>query len=471
MNPTWVSLLPPLLAIGLAVATRQVFLSLGGGIWLGWTVLAGWHFGVGLTDAVESVVLVLGDAGNARVIIFTLVMGALIATLGASGGVSGFVAALEDRSWVTSGRGAQMMAWLIGVLIFIESNLTVLVAGSVARPLFDRYRSSREKLAYLIDSTSAPICILIPLNAWGATNLRLLGEAGVPEGEALGVFLRSILFNFYSFAAVLLALGVVLFRLDWGPMRRAEERAAKGEALWPGATPMMDEAVLGGEDDPPIPPRAINMVVPIAVLVATMPLGLWITGDGAMTSGSGSTSVLWASLAGLASAWILLLAQRAFSVDQLTRIALRGASGLIPLALILLLALALGGVTRDLGTGAYLAAVAEGALAPSVLLPLVFVVSSAIAFSIGSSWGTFAIMIPIVVPAAATMNLDLAPFLAAALSGGIFGDHCSPISDTTIISSMAAATDHVDHVRTQLPYALAGGAVATGCFAAAGMLL
>ena len=470
-NPSWVSLLPPLLAIGLAVATRQVFLSLAGGIWLGWTILSGWHFGVGLMDGVESVVLVLGDAGNAKVIIFTLVMGALIATLGASGGVSGFVSALERRSWVTSGRGAQLMAWLIGVLIFIESNLTVLVAGSVARPLFDRYRSSREKLAYLIDSTSAPICILIPLNAWGATNLRLLGEAGVPEREALGVFLRSILFNFYSFAAVLLALGVVLFRLDWGPMRRAEARAARGEALWPGATPMMDEAVLGGEDDPPIPARAINMVVPIAVLVATMPLGLWITGDGAMTSGSGSTSVLWASLAGLASAWILLLAQGAFSVDQLTRIALRGASGLVPLALILLLALALGGVTRDLGTGAYLAAVAEGALAPGVLLPLVFVVSSAIAFSIGSSWGTFAIMIPIVVPAAATMNLDLAPFLAAALSGGIFGDHCSPISDTTIISSMAAATDHVDHVRTQLPYALTGGAVATGCFAAAGMLL
>ncbi|MCE2398316.1 MAG: C4-dicarboxylate ABC transporter [Gemmatimonadetes bacterium] len=471
MNPTWVSLLPPLLAIGLAVATRQVFLSLAGGIWLGWTILSGWHFGVGLMDAVESVVLVLGDAGNAKVIIFTLVMGALIATLGASGGVSGFVSALEGRNWVTSGRGAQLMAWLIGVLIFIESNLTVLVAGSVARPLFDRYRSSREKLAYLIDSTSAPICILIPLNAWGATNLRLLGEAGVPEREALGVFLRSILFNFYSFAAVLLALGVVLFRLDWGPMRRAEARAAKGEVLWPGATPMMDEAVLGGEDDPPIPARAINMVVPIAVLVATMPLGLWITGDGAMTSGSGSTSVLWASLAGLASAWILLLAQGAFSVDKLTRIALRGAGGLVPLALILLLALALGGVTRDLGTGAYLAAVAEGTLAPGVLLPLVFVVSSAIAFSIGSSWGTFAIMIPIVVPAAATMNLDLAPFLAAALSGGIFGDHCSPISDTTIISSMAAATDHVDHVRTQLPYALTGGAVATGCFAAAGTLL
>ena len=188
-----------------------------------------------------------------------------------------------------------------------------------------------------------------------------------------------------------------------------------------------------------------------------MPVGLWVTGGGNLTAGSGSTSVLWASLAGLATAWIMLLFQKAFTVDELTRIALRGAGGLVPLALILLLALALGGVTRELGTGVFVAGVARDVLSPAVFLPLVFVVASAIAFSIGSSWGTFAIMIPIVVPAAAALDLDLAPFLAAALSGGIFGDHCSPISDTTIISSMAAATDHVDHVRTQLPYALVGG--------------
>ena len=470
-DPTWVSVLPPLLAIGLAIATRQVYLSLAGGLWLGWSILGGWNFGSGLMETVASTVRVLGDAGNAQVIMFTLVMGALISTVGSSGGVAGFVAWLERRRWVTGGRGAQLLAWVIGVIIFIESNITVLVAGSVARPLFDRYRHSREKLAYLIDSTSAPICILIPLNAWGATNLRLLNEAGVPEGDALGIFLRSILFNFYSFAAVALALAVIFFRLDWGPMKKAEQRAAKGEVLWPGATPMMDEGVLGGDAEPPIPARPINMILPIVVLVAMMPFGLWVTGDGNLVSGDGSTSVLWASLAGLATAWILLLLQRAFTIDELVRIALRGAGGLVPLALILLLALALGAVTTELGTGDYVAGVAQGVLSPGVFLPLVFVVSSVIAFSIGSSWGTFAIMIPIVVPAAATLGLDLAPFLAAALSGGIFGDHCSPISDTTIISSMAAATDHVDHVRTQLPYALCGGAVATVCFALAGAFL
>lgn len=470
-DPTWISVLPPLLAIGLAISTRQVYLSLAGGLWLAWSILAGWNFGAGLMDAVESTVGVLGDPGNAQVIMFTLVMGALIATVGSSGGVAGFVAWLERNRWVNSGRRAQLLAWVIGVIIFIESNITVLVAGSVSRPLFDRYRNSREKLAYLIDSTSAPICILIPLNAWGATNLRLLAESGVPQEEALSVFLRSIIFNFYSFAAVVLALAVVVFRMDWGPMKRAEARAAEGKVLWPGATPMMDEEVLGQNVEPPIAPRARNMIVPVLVLVATMPFGLWVTGGGDFAAGDGSTSVLWASLAGLATAWILLLVQKAYSLDELTRIALRGAGGLIPLAVILLLALALGSVTRELGTGDYVASVAQGTLSPGIFLPLVFVVASAIAFSIGSSWGTFAIMIPIVVPAAAGLGLDLAPFLAAALSGGIFGDHCSPISDTTIISSMAAATDHVDHVRTQLPYALTGGAVATACFALAGAFL
>ncbi len=466
---TWISILPPLLAIALAIGTRQVYLSLAGGIWLGWTILASWNPAAGVAESIEAAVRVLSDPYDAGVIMFTLVIGALIATLSSSGGVAGFVAWLERNRWVDNGRRAQLLAWLTGVLIFIESNITVLVAGSVSRPLFDRYRVSREKLAYLIDSTSAPICILIPLNAWGAYNLGILNGLGVEN--PLDVFLRSIAYNFYAFAAVILALMVVLARLDWGPMKRAEARAAKGEVLSPGAMPIMDEGILGSGDDAPIPPRAVNMVVPVVVLVALMPLGLWATGDGDLRAGDGSIAVLWGSLGGLAAAWILLLAQRAYSVNELVKIALRGAGGLVPLALILLLALALGDVTGELGTGQYVAGLAEGVLTPVWLLPLAFLVSSAIAFSIGSSWGTFAIMIPIMVPAAAALQLDLAPFLAAALSGGIFGDHCSPISDTTVISSMASATDHVDHVRTQLPYALAGGAVAAVCFAVAGAFL
>ena len=468
-EPTWISLLPTLLAIVLAIWSRQVYVSLAAGVWIGWTILEGWNPLAGLATSIEQTVAVLGDPGNAKVILFTLVIGAMIATLEAAGGVRGFVQWIERNRWVTNGRRAQFLAWIIGIVIFIESNITVLVAGAVSRPLFDRFRTSREKLAYIIDSTSAPICILIPLNAWGALNLGILNELGVEK--ALAVFVAAIPLNFYAFIAILLAGASILWKIDIGPMKRAEKRAAGGQVLWPNAQPMVDETVLSPTPVDRIAPRARNMLVPIAVMVLTMPLGLYVTGGGSMLDGSGSTSVLWAVLAGLGSAWILLLAQRGATLDELTRTGLKGAGGLMPLALILLLALALGSVARTLGAGEFVAQVTEGALPPVLFLPLVFLVAGGIAFSIGSSWGTFAIMLPIAVPVAETLGMPLAPFVAAALSGGIFGDHSSPISDTTIISSMAAATDHIDHVRTQLPYALLAGAAATVCFTVLGAIL
>lgn len=469
VEPGWTSLLPPLVAIVLAITSRQVYLSLAGGIWLGWTLMLGGNPFAGLAGAVDGVVDVFTDPGETRVLLFTLVIGALIATVEASGGVQGFIAWLERRSWVSTGRGARLLAWATGAVIFIESNITVLVAGSVARPLIDRYRVSREKLAYIIDSTSAPICILIPLNAWGAYNLGILEGLGVES--ALSVFIRSIPLNFYALFAVALAFVTALLNLDIGPMKRAEERTRQGDVLWPGATPMIDEAVLSPELDPDVRPRAVNMLVPIGVMVLFMPLGLWITGDGVLSRGDGSTSVLWAVGAGLAASWLLLRGQRSHTIDGLVRLGLRGAGGLVPLALILLLSLALKDVASAMGTGPYVAQLTAGVLPPAVFLPLVFLVASGIAFSTGTSWGTFGIMLPIAVPAAETLGLPLAPFVAASLSGGIFGDHCSPISDTTIISSMASATDHIDHVRTQLPYALIAGAAATVAFAVTGATL
>ncbi|MBA2244196.1 MAG: C4-dicarboxylate ABC transporter, partial [Gemmatimonadetes bacterium] len=445
------SLLPPLLAIALAIWTRQVYLSLAAGVWLGWTLLAGWNPLAGAAAAIEAAVVVLGDAGNARVILFTLVIGAVIATIEASGGVRGFVDWLEHRRWVASPRAAQLLAWSVGVVIFIESNITVLVAGAISRPLFDRYRVSREKLAYLIDSTSAPICVLIPLNAWGAYILGILGGLGV--AQPLTVMVEAIAFNFYAIFAALLAAATAIWGLNFGGMRRAEARVQEGVLLRPGSVPAVDTDVIAPPQREGVVPRARNMVLPIVALVGIMPLGLYVTGEGDITAGSGSTSVLWAVLGALAVAWLLLLGQRMMGIGELTRIGLRGAGGLVGLALILLLALALGNVTRELGTGVYVAAVVQGIFPPLVLLPLIFVVAAGIAFSTGTSWGTFAIMLPISVPLAAALGLPLAPFLAASLSGGIFGDHASPISDTTIIASMAAAVDHIDHVRTQLPYA------------------
>lgn len=474
-DPSWTSLLPPLIAIGLAIGTRQVYLSLAAGVWLGYTVLAGGNPAAGLGGAVEGLVTVLGDAGNARVLLFTLVIGALIATVEASGGVRGFVDAIEGRGVVRSARGARMLAALVGVVIFIESNITCLVAGAVSRPLFDRHKSSREMLAYLIDATSAPICVLIPLNAWGAYVLALLADQGVERPVAL--FVEAIPLNFYAVAAFLLALVVAWTGWAIGPMRRAEARAAEGRLFDEGAAPSIDERALIPEPVGTVPPRAVNMLLPLGVLVAMMPLGLLVTGQGDLFEGSGSTSVLWAVLAGLATAWVLLLVQRdadgasAMTVTQLTETGLRGAGGMLGMALILLLALGLGGITRELGAGPFVAEIVAGTLPPWLFLPLVFIVGAVVAFSTGTSWGTFAIMIPIAVPAAEAAGLPLAPFLAASLAGGIFGDHASPISDTTIMSSLAAATDHIAHVRTQLPYALAAGAVAVVGFAIVGALL
>ncbi|NND73254.1 MAG: C4-dicarboxylate ABC transporter [Rhodothermales bacterium] len=468
-DPTWISILPPVLAIVLAIWTRQVYLSLAGGLWFAWTIIEGWDPVAGAGAAIDGTITVFGDAGDARVIIFTLVIGALIATVEASGGVRGFVSLLESNKWVDSAKRSQLLAWIAGVVIFIESNITVLVAGSVARPLFDRYKTSREKLAYIIDSTSAPICILIPMNAWGAYNLGILDGLGVEN--ALSVFLQSILFNFYAIAAVIITFLVIIFDINIGPMKRAEERTKKGQLLWPDSTPMIDEEVLSPAPIEGVPARARNMILPIAAMVLFMPLALFITGDGDFLEGSGSTSVLWSVMVGLGLSWVLLRAQRIFTMDELVKVALKGAGALVPLALILLLALALGDVVKALGTGVYVAQVTAGTMPNFVYLPLVFIVSGGIAFSTGTSWGTFAIMLPIAVPAAATLGLPLAPFVAASLAGGIFGDHCSPISDTTIISSMAAATDHIDHVRTQLPYALTGGAIAAVLFAILGATL
>ena len=468
MTPDWTSVLPPLLAIALAIVSRQVIPSLFAGIWLGWWQLGDANPLSALAAAIEGSIAVLGNAGDARVIAFTLVIGAMIAAMEYSGGVRGFVAWLERRRWVTSPRRAEWLAWGTGIVVFIESNVTLLVAGAVSRPLFDRFRISRERLAYLIDSTSAPVCILIPLNAWGAFNLGLLENTGVDD--PLATFVAAIPLNLYAIAAVVLAAVTIASGWSPGPMGQAEARTREGRLLWPGATPMVDPALLSSASEDRQPASPAFMLAPIGVMVMTVPLGLTITGDGNPAAGSGSTSVLWGVLAGLATIWIMALVRQRRRVDELMNVSLRGAGGLLPVALILLLALALGDVTGALGTGEFLAQVVSDNV-PAPLLPaLIFVAGACTAFAIGSSWGTFAIMIPVAIPIALALGEPPALLLAAALSGGVFGDHASPISDTTVVASMAAATDHIDHVRTQLPYALTAGAAALAGFLALGVL-
>ena len=467
-EPNWMSVLPPVLAIILAIVTRQVIISLSIGIWIGFCILEAVNPLTGISLAIDGVINVFSDAGDTRVLVFTLIIGGLIATIERVGGVRGFIHLLEQRRWVNSPRQAEWLAYFTGVIVFIESNITLLVAGAISRPLFDRYRIAREKLAYIIDSTSAPICIMIPLNAWGAVVLGLIASSEIDD--PISVFIGAIPFNLYPITVILFAAFVIWRGVNIGPMKKAQERTERGELLWPDATPMVDPAILEQQETAGTEDRARFMIVPIAAMVLAMPVGLYITGNGVITEGSGSTAVLWAVLVALFAAWLLVLLHKRSTVHDLMEVFLRGAGGFLPVAMILLFALALGDVANLLGTGSYVAQLTQDTIPLFLLLPLLFLTSSFIAFSIGSSWGTFAIMIPLALQIALSLEVSTSLFLAAVLSGSVFGDHASPISDTTVVASMASATDHIDHVRTQLPYALISAAIATVGFFIVGVV-
>ena len=468
-DPVWTSVIPPLLAIGLAIVTRQVILSLSIGLWMGAWLLGSGNPLVAIPQAIDAVINVFTDPGDTRVLVFTLVIGGLIATIEKLGGVRGFIHLLQERKWVTGPGRAQWLAFGTGVVVFIESNITLLIAGAISRPLFDRYRVSREKLAYIIDATSAPICVLIPLNAWGAVIVSLLASSGIEN--PIDVFIGAILLNFYAIFAVLVCALVIWSDFDIGPMRAAQKRTAEGEFLWPNATPMVDPSLIEAEQSRQPQDSAKLMLLPVLALVLSMPLGLFITGEGDLTAGSGSTSVLWAVLIALGTAWAIVLGSRRATLETLMQLFLKGAGGLLPVAMILLFSLALGDVANALGTGVFVAQLAQETIPSALLLPLLFLLSAFIAFPIGSSWGTFAIMIPLAMQIVAALDMNASVFLAAVLSGAVFGDHASPISDTTVVASMAAATDHIDHVRTQLPYALISAGLATVAFFVSGLVL
>ena len=468
-DPVWTSVIPPLLAIGLAIATRQVILSLSIGLWMGAWLLGSGNPLVAIPQAIDAVINVFTDPGDTRVLVFTLVIGGLIATIEKLGGVRGFIHLLQEKKWVTGPGRAQWLAFGTGVVVFIESNITLLIAGAISRPLFDRYRVSREKLAYIIDATSAPICVLIPLNAWGAVIVSLLASSGIEN--PIDVFIGAILLNFYAIFAVLVCALVIWSDFDIGPMRAAQKRTMEGKFLWPNATPMVDPSLIEAEQSRQPQDSAKLMLLPVLALVLSMPLGLFITGEGDLTAGSGSTSVLWAVLIALGTAWAIVLGSRRATLETLMQLFLKGAGGLLPVAMILLFSLALGDVANALGTGVFVAQLAQETIPSALLLPLLFLLSAFIAFSIGSSWGTFAIMIPLAMQIVAALDMNASVFLAAVLSGAVFGDHASPISDTTVVASMAAATDHIDHVRTQLPYALISAGLATVAFFVSGLVL
>lgn len=466
----WISILPPVLAIFLAIKTKQVYVSLTLGIWLGWTILNHWNPVSGLIQTVEVLVKVFADADHTRVVLFSAMIGAIITFTQYSGGMKGFVNGIVDRGLVKTRKSAGLLAWFIGFIVFIESSICVLVSGAVARPLFDKLKISREKLAYILDSTSAPKCVIIPLNAWGAFILGLLAAQGM--NNPIRVFVSSIPFNFYAFAALALVLAVILTGKDFGPMKAAEHRVREdNKLLRDGAEPLISDEIVGMKEKSGIPARAINMILPVATMVIMMPVVLFITGGGNLMEGSGSVSVLWSVITGLAVGAAAYRIQGLMRTKEITDIFMKGVGGLIPLASLMVLAFAIGDTCEALGTGPFVAQAAKSTLPPSIIPAVLFLISSFIAFSTGTSWGTFAIMIPIAVPMIQIIGLHPGLIIAAVLGGGVFGDHCSPISDTTIISSMASATDHIDHVRTQLPYALAAGILALVFYLCFGFIL
>lgn len=463
------SLLPPLAALGLALWKKQIYPALLLGVWMGWWVVHEWNPVAATGSTVASIVGVFQDAGNTRILLYSLLVGSVLTLISATGGVEAFIARVSDRRWVTNRRQAQLVPFFLGILITVESSITALVAGTVGRPLTDRFQVSREKLAYICDSTSAPVCILVPFNGWGALVIGLLAVQGVEKPVA--VLLASIGWNFYPMVAIALVLATILLSWEIGPMRSAERRALEdGKLLADGAKPMVAEEVLTTAVVPGITPRAIYLILPVVTMVGAIVAGILVTGSkGAgpdaglwemIQASSGSTAVLWAVLASLAVLAVISLGPCRMKGRDFIDLVFKGMGGMIPVVSLLLLAFALGGVVRELGTGAYVAEIIGGADSTKVAVAGSFVLASFMAFATGTSWGTFALMVPIAVPLAAAQGGSLPLYLAAVLGGGVFGDHCSPISDTTIISSMASASDHMDHVRTQIPYALLGGAVA-----------
>jgi len=453
------SILIPLLIIALAIITKDVVVSLLSGIYVGELIIHQYHPFDAAIALLDDFVGLFSEGWITKTILFALLVGAIIKLISNSGGVTSFINYIsEKQKKIDSPKGALFLAYALGVLIFIESTITALVAGTVARPLCDKNGVSREKLALVCDSTSAPICSLIPFNAWGALLLGLILSAiedHVIQGEAVSLLVNSIAFNFYSLIVLVVIFLTILFDINIGPMRFT--KPVKYEA---------DDFASAKGDNSPWP-----MVLPILVLVLMVPVGLYYTGKGDILKGSGSTSVFYAVITTLLFMYAYFLATKRLTHENYFKSLYEGIADMIPITLILLLAFLIGNVIKGLGTADYLAHILEGNIPPMLLPVLVFIVSSITAFSTGTSWGTFSIMMPIALSLGASFGLYIPLMIGAVISGGIFGDHVSPISDTTIISSMASGSDHIAHVRTQMPYALFAAGLACIAYLIAGYFL
>ena len=476
----WLSVLPTVVAFVLAAALRQVILALFAGVWVGAFLIAGpsassvWQ---GMLDAAsEHAVGAVANSGHAALVVSTLMLGGMVGVVSRNGGVHGIVQSIT--AWANTVRRGQLATFAMGIALFFDDYANTLVVGKTMRPVADALRISRAKLAYLVDCTAAPVATLALISTWIGLQLGLIDAAisEIPEidASAYGVFLHSLAYNFYPVLTLCFVASIAITGRDFGPMRTAELAAARGDATAQAVGHDPDT-----EPKPDQPARALNAYVPFAALLAAMLGGLYVTGAREAGSGVGMaeiigaadvyTALVWATLTGVVVAGALSLSQRILSLGETVDAWFAGARSMLYAVVVLVLAWALSGVNAELHTAEFLATRLGDALDVRFMPTVVFALAAVTAFATGTSWGTMGILTPLVVPLVWTstelQGLTGADHLlyasvSAVLAGAVMGDHASPISDTTILSSAATSCDHLEHVHTQLPYALTVGGIA-----------
>lgn len=489
------SILPPLIALSLAILTRRVLISLGVGIIWGAFLLNNYnieHSAQYIISTLSSLFVNI-DGSNINInsdkmsiAAFLILLGMITALLTLSGGTRAFAEWAHLK--VKTKRGSKLLAAFLGVFIFIDDYFNSLAVGAIARPVTDRFYVSRAKLAYILDSTAAPMCVLMPASSWGAYIMTVIGGIlmahGVTEYTALGAYMRLVPMNFYAIFALLMVFAVAWFQLDIGAMRNHEIKASQGYGFDDNGD--SDENARNIDEELNIKESekgaVSDLILPIVVLIFATIGTMIYTGNealvadgldfsilGAFENTNVGTSLVYGSLASLAVALLTVFKQK-IAINEISKTLWIGAKSMFGAILILIFAWSIGSVINDMNTGTYLSSLIQGNINPHWLPVILFLLSGAMAFSTGTSWGTFGIMLPIAGDMAGATDIALMlPMLSAVLAGSVFGDHCSPISDTTILSSTGARCNHIDHVATQLPYALAVAFISAIGFIVLGM--
>jgi Na+/H+ antiporter NhaC len=470
------SLVPPLLAIILCVLLREALISLFFAIWVGATILNRGNFWTGITKTASTMVDQIADSWKATIILFFFVIGGLMGMIFFSGGGQAFLESISKKT--KNSKMAQAFAWIGGIVIFIDDYANSAFVGNLFRPLTDKYHVSREKLAYIVDSTAAPVSSIFIISTWIGYQVGVIRDA-LPESVTVSpyfLWLQSIPYSFYSILAIVMVGLIAYTGRDFGPMLKAEYRARTSNELWAkGSRPLSGTSELKVAKN--APQRPINLWLPLVVLIGLSFYFMWTTGGGkaaesftqAISDADAMTSILWATIIAFVLAIIMYLFQKISTIAEIMDSFMDGAKTMIYATLILISAWSIGSICAELGTAPYVVNAVKGVLSPIVLPVITFLISAFIATCTGTSWGTMAIVTPIVIPLAVAIGVPLPIAISSVLTGAVMGDHCSPISDTTVMSSTFSGSDHIDHVKTQMPYALIITLVAAICYILAGI--